>query len=99
MVEPLVMPFVVVVRDELADGATPRALADQDPALEAGFLDGAHEALRVGANSIGRCNSFREYIRRRPVAECLAGPRVVLPPPPFDQDYAWVILPLDFNAH
>ena len=48
MVEPLVIPFVVVVRDELADGATPRALADQDHALEAGVLDGAHEALRVG---------------------------------------------------
>ena len=42
------IPFVVVVRDELADGATPRAFADQDHALEAGFLDGAHEALRVG---------------------------------------------------
>ena len=48
MVEPLVIPFVVVVRDALADGATPRALADQDQALEAGVLDGAHEALRVG---------------------------------------------------
>ena len=48
MVEPLVIPFVVVVRDELADGATPRALADQDQALEVGVLDGAHEALRVG---------------------------------------------------
>ena len=29
MVELLVIPFVVVVRDALADGATPRALADQ----------------------------------------------------------------------
>ena len=48
MVEPLVIPFVVVVRDELADGAPQRALADQDHALEAGVLDGAHEALRVG---------------------------------------------------
>ena len=48
MVEPLVIPFVVVVRDELAAGATPRALADQDQALEAGVLDGAHEALRGG---------------------------------------------------
>ena len=48
MVEPLGIPFVVVVRDELADGATPRALADQDQALEAGVLDGAHEALRGG---------------------------------------------------
>ena len=37
IVEPLVIPFVVVVRDELADGATPRALADQDHALEAGL--------------------------------------------------------------
>ena len=44
----LVIPFVVVMRDELADGATQRALADQGHALEAGFLDGAHEALRVG---------------------------------------------------
>ena len=48
MVEPLVILFVVVVRDALADGATQRALADQDQALEAGVLDGAHEALRVG---------------------------------------------------
>ena len=48
MVEPLVIPFVVVVRDELADGAPQRALADQDHALEAGVLDGAPEALRVG---------------------------------------------------
>ena len=48
MVEPLVIPFVVVVRDELADGAPPRALADQEQALEAGVLDGAPEALRVG---------------------------------------------------
>ena len=48
IVEPLVIPFVVVVRDELADGATQRALADQDHALEAGFLDGAHEARRLG---------------------------------------------------
>ena len=48
IVEPVVIPFVVVVRDELADGATPRALADQDPALEAGVLDGAHEARRGG---------------------------------------------------
>ena len=48
MVEPLVIPFVVDVRDELADVATQRALADQDQALEAGVLDGAHEARRVG---------------------------------------------------
>ena len=48
MVEPLVIPFVVVVRDELAAGETQRALADQDQALEAGVLDGAPEALRVG---------------------------------------------------
>ena len=48
MVEPLVIPFVVVVRDELAAGATPRALADQDQALEAGVLAGAHEARRGG---------------------------------------------------
>ena len=48
MVEPLVIPFVVVVRDELADGAMPRALADQDQALEAGVLAGAHEARRGG---------------------------------------------------
>ena len=45
---PLGIPFVVVVRDELADGATQRALAAQAHALEAGVLDGAHEARRVG---------------------------------------------------
>ena len=54
MVEPLVIPFVVVVRDELADGATPRVLADQDQALEAGVLDGAHEAHRVGRSGSAR---------------------------------------------
>ena len=53
IVEPLVIPFVVVVRDALAAGATPRALADQDQALEAGVLDGAHEALRVGVQGRG----------------------------------------------
>ena len=42
------IPFVVVVRDELADGATQRAFADQDHAPEAEFLNGAHETLRVG---------------------------------------------------
>ena len=56
MVEPLVIPFVVVVRDELAAGATPRALADQE-ALEAGVLDGAHERsrrrFRMGVTSAG----------------------------------------------
>ena len=57
MVEPLVIPFVVVVRDELADGATPRARADQDHALEAGVLDGAPEALRGGVQ--GRCCMVR----------------------------------------
>ena len=52
MVEALVIPFVVVVRDELAAGATPRALADQDQALEAGVLDGAPEARRGGVQVI-----------------------------------------------
>ena len=76
MVEPLVLPFVVVVRDALADGATPRALADQDHALEAGVLDGAHEALRVGVQvrraggaseggDIGRGSGSRPAGRKR----------------------------------
>ena len=30
------------------------------------------------ADSTGRCNGFREYIRRRPIAKCLTGPRVEL---------------------
>ena len=46
--EPLVIPLVMVVHDELADGAPQRALADQNHALEAGLLDGVHEALRIG---------------------------------------------------
>ena len=53
MVEPLVIPFVVVVRDALADGATQRALADQDQALEAGVLNGAHEAV-LPSSSVGK---------------------------------------------
>ena len=55
MVEPLVIPFVVVVRDELADGATPRALADQDQALRQESLmvrpKRAVEAFRFGARA------------------------------------------------
>ena len=53
MVEPLVIPFVVVVRDELAAGATPRALADQDPALEAGVL-GVGARMRAGRRASNR---------------------------------------------
>ena len=34
--------------------------------------------LGIAANSIGRCNSFREYIGRCPIAECLARPRIEL---------------------
>ena len=44
MVEPLVIPFVGVVRDALADGATPRALADQDHALPAKIDETLHPA-------------------------------------------------------
>ena len=53
MVEPLVIPFVVVVRDELAAGATPRALADQDQALEAGVL-GVGARMRAGRRASNR---------------------------------------------
>ena len=51
-----------------------------------GFIAPNLMAIRLGghgdladtdaADSIGRCNSLREYIRRRPVAERLAGPGV-----------------------
>ena len=43
------IPFVVVVRDELAAGATPRALADQDQALEG---VGARKQVFVAALAI-----------------------------------------------
>ena len=46
--EALVIPLVVVVRDELADGTTQQALTDEHHPLEARFLDGADEAFRVG---------------------------------------------------
>ena len=49
MVEPLVMPFRGgSARRTRGRRATPRALADQDQALKAGVLDGAHAALRGG---------------------------------------------------
>ena len=52
--EPLVIPLVMVVHDELADGAPQRALADQNHALEAGLLDG------------GRCCAVRKLTRNAP---------------------------------
>ena len=82
MVEPLVIPFVVVVRDELADGATPRALADQDHALEAGFLDGAHEARRVGVQvrRAGGTSDGGDIGRRERVAPGRARTIEIVPP-------------------
>ena len=39
------IPFAVIVVDELVERASQGTLADQDHALEAGFLNGAHEAF------------------------------------------------------
>ena len=48
VVQALVIPLVVVVGDELADGTSQRALADENHALEAGLFDRADEAFGVG---------------------------------------------------
>ena len=48
VVQPLMIPFVVVVVHELAHRAAQRAFADEDQPLDAGFLDGADEALGEG---------------------------------------------------
>ena len=48
VVEALVIPLVVIVRNELTDAPPQRALADQNHALEARLLDRADEALGVG---------------------------------------------------
>ena len=45
VVQPLMIPFVVIVCDEPTDGAPERALAEKYQALDAGLLDGAHEAF------------------------------------------------------
>ena len=48
VVQALVISLVMIVLDELADGATQRALTNEHHPFEAGFLDGADEAFRVG---------------------------------------------------
>ena len=40
--------LAVVMCDELTDGSTQRACADEDHPLEAGLLDRADEAFRIG---------------------------------------------------
>ena len=95
MVEPLVIPFVVVVRDELADGAPPRALADQDHALEAGVLDGAHEARRGGVQvrRAGGASDGGDIGRGERVAPGRPEERVAV----MDEDPDWTVRGLYFG--
>jgi hypothetical protein len=53
VVEPLVIPFTVVVLDELRNGPAEMTFADRNHSAETLFLDRAHEALRVGIR-VGR---------------------------------------------
>ena len=46
--QPLMVALVVVVRHEVLNCCPKGALAKQDQSFQAGFLDAAHEALRVG---------------------------------------------------
>ena len=80
VVQALVIPLVVVVGDELADGATQRALADEHHPLEAGFLDGPHEALRIGVQvwRAGRESDGRDPGRRERVAHGRTEERVAV---------------------
>ena len=52
----------------MADGAHGKSVLGSDPRL----------LLSSRADSTGRCNSLREYIRRRAIAQCLARPGVEL---------------------
>src|SRR5215210_9128562 len=44
---PLMIAFAMIVLDELADGSAERTFTDQNHPVQAGFLDGPYEALRV----------------------------------------------------
>ena len=41
------VPFVMIVLDEFADGSPKRPFTDENHPVQAGFLDRPHEALRV----------------------------------------------------
>ena len=60
----------MIVLDELADGATQRALTNEHHPFEAGFLDGADEAFRVGVQvwRAGGQSDGRDTGRRERVA-------------------------------
>ena len=48
VLESLMIPFTVIVVDELRDGLSEVALAERNHPVETFFFDGSHEALRVG---------------------------------------------------
>jgi hypothetical protein len=52
------VPFVVVVLHELADGDTQGMFADENESIQTRFLDRPHEALgvRIGQRHISTCN-------------------------------------------
>ena len=74
------IPFVVIVIDELVERASQGTLADQDHALEAGFLDGAHEAFgkRIQVRGAGREPDRRDAGGRERVADRLTVQRVAV---------------------
>ena len=47
IVEPLMIPLLMVVRDKLRDGPPEMALADRNHPIKTLFFNGAHEAFRV----------------------------------------------------
>lgn len=59
------VPFGVVMRDELRQGAAEVALANEDQAIQALFFDRANEALRVGVGVSCRLHRQRA-VRPKP---------------------------------
>ena len=43
----LVITFIVIVRDEVLNSRPQRTLTEEDEPFQTGFLDAAHESLRV----------------------------------------------------
>jgi hypothetical protein len=74
------VPFVMVVLDELVNRTAQCAFADEDQSIQAGFLDRPDEALRVGIEiwGTGRQADRLDAGRRERVTERVAEPWIAI---------------------
>ena len=78
--ETLMVPFPMVVLDEIADGATQGVFAEEDHPVEALLLDGPHESLgpcvqieRPGRAPQGLASALLEHAGETPRCTCDRG--------------------------